>query len=89
MTCDAEMVQGGAADVALDNGLALAAVGVAMASAATAARITATPRPRRLCAFVIFPPSLADVPAGLLETAPRYWADRPAFRQIPTKYAES
>jgi len=57
----AEMVQGGFADVALADGVARAAVGVAMASAATAARIRATPKPRRLCTFVIFPPLLADI----------------------------
>jgi len=61
MTWFAEMVQGGFAGVTLTDGVALATVGVAMASAAAAARIRAAPKPRRLCAFVIFPPSLADV----------------------------
>src|SRR5579864_1345957 len=60
-TCCSERSHGTAADAWLADGVALAAIGVAMASAATAARVRATPRPRRLYAFFIqFLRSLED-----------------------------
>src|SRR5579862_9784854 len=64
-TCGPETVQGGPAVAVLVVGVALAAIGVAMASAsaASAARMMATPRPRRLYAFLIHSSVVFDVGA--------------------------
>ena len=61
MTGGAEIVQGADAVALLDDGEALAAVEVVRASRVPAARIRAAPRPNRLCATVIVPPSWADL----------------------------
>jgi len=69
MTC-AETLQREAADAAPDGDAdaALAKLGVAMASAATAPKMNVTPKPRRLSALFTLPPSLAKVSIAELTT---------------------
>src|SRR5579872_3628502 len=75
-TCGAEMVQGGAVGAPLDVVMALADVEVVRASRVPAARIRAAPRPNRLCATVIFPPSWGGHPRCPPELSARYGAGR-------------